>query len=65
MHNNKKPRVIETLIGSLLKEVFVHSVGSWGAFPVDEDGNFIEQSENIKESEDAVLNTEIRGVDSK
>lgn len=43
MKTNKKPGILTRIIAAILQGVFLHSVGSWGAFVVDENGNFVDE----------------------
>ena len=38
----RKQTTIKEVIAYILQQVFAKSVGSWGAFIVDEDGNFVD-----------------------
>ena len=38
----RKRTTIKEVIVYILQQVFANSVGSWGAFIVDEDGNFVD-----------------------
>lgn len=38
----RKRTTIKEVIVYILQQVFANSVGSWGAFVVDENGNFID-----------------------
>ena len=42
----RKRTTIKEVIAYILQQVFAKSVGSWGAFIVDEDGNFIDDEDN-------------------
>ena len=43
MKTEKRKRVtFSEVITCLFEQVFLRSVGSWGAFIVDEDGNFVD-----------------------
>ena len=42
----RKQTTIKEVIVYILQQAFANSVGSWGAFIVDEDGNFIDDEDN-------------------
>ena len=47
MKKEKRKRIkITEVIVYILQRVFLRTVGSWGAFIVDEDGNFIDDEDN-------------------
>ena len=47
MKKEKRKRVtFSEVISCLFEQVFLRSVGSWGAFIVDENGNFVEDEDN-------------------
>ena len=47
MKKEKRKRIkITEVIVYILQQVFLRKVGSWGAFIVDEDGNFIDDEDN-------------------
>ena len=47
MKTEKRKRVtLSEVIARIFEQVFLHSVGSWGAFIVDENGNFVEEEDN-------------------
>ena len=47
MKTEKRKRVtFSEAIARIFEQVFLHSVGSWGAFIVDENGNFVEEEDN-------------------
>lgn len=47
MKKEKRKRIkITEVIVYILQQVFLRTVGSWGAFIVDEDGNFIDDEDN-------------------
>ena len=47
MKTEKRKRVtFSEVITCLFEQVFLRSVGSWGAFIVDENGNFVEDEDN-------------------
>ncbi len=47
MKKQKRKRItIQEIIAYIFQEVFLHTVGSWGAFIVDENGNFIDDEGN-------------------
>lgn len=46
MKTEKRKRVtFSEVITCLFEQVFLRSVGSWGAFIVDENGNFVEDED--------------------
>ena len=51
MKKEKRKRVkFWELMAYIMQQVFLRTVGSWGAFVVDENGNFIEDEEIYDES---------------
>ena len=47
MKTEKRKRVtFSEVIARIFEQVFLHSVGSWVAFIVDENGNFVEEEDN-------------------
>ena len=47
MKKEKRKRIkITEVIVYILQQVFLRTVGSWGASIVDEDGNFIDDEDN-------------------
>lgn len=45
MKKQKKRIKLQEIIAYILQEVFLHTAGSWGAFIVDENGNFIDDED--------------------
>lgn len=50
MRKTKRIKFSEVIV-YIFQQVFLHSVGSWGAFIVDENGNFLENDEADKSEE--------------
>ena len=47
MKKEKRKRIkITEVIVYILQQVFLRTVGSWGAFVVDENGNFVDYDDN-------------------